>query len=533
MLSAHDHFRIISETASDAIVTIDEASTILFANPAAGRLFGYSSEELIGQPLSILMPERMRAAHRVGISRHVATGKRKLDWSGIELPGLRKNGSEMMLEVSFGDYEADGAHYYTGIMRDITERLQMQRRLDVEQDVMRNLAVATDNKAGVKKVLSGIAARFGWAFGGLWRVNTAENVITCLDVWKSNDIDLSEFIQITCSARLQFGEGLPGRVWAKGEPVWIRDLAAENNLARLAQALNDGLRAAFAFPIRQGGNVLGVMEFFGTETLDPDPSLLSMTETVGTVVGQFIERRNTLEELQRANRVKSEFLATMSHELRTPLNAMIGYSQLLLDGIPTTLEDDAHEKVHRISVSAKHLLGLIEEILTFSRLEAGEETLRIDAFKPHDIGVDVKHLLEPLATEKGLSFDVEMADQVETLHTDQVKLRQILVNLVGNAIKFTDKGGVAVRIRDENNCIAFSVTDTGPGIPQEYHEKIFEAFWQADSSKTRKVSGTGLGLSVTRRLARLLGGDVTIQSQPDRGTTFTVRIPKRAPLDVG
>ena len=533
MLSAHDHFRIISETASDAIVTIDEASTILFANPAAGRLFGYSAEDLIGQPLSILMPERMRAAHRAGISRHVATGERKLDWSGIELPGLHRNGSELMLEVSFGDYETDGAHYYTGIMRDITERLQMQRRLDVEQDVMRSLAVATDTKAAVKKVLGGIASRFGWAFGGLWRVNAAENVIMCLDVWSADSIDLTEFIQLSCSTRLQFGEGLPGRVWARGEPVWIRDLADESGFPRVQTAVDAGLRAAFAFPIRQSGNVLGVIEFFGTETLDPDPSLLSMTETVGTAVGQFIERRNTFEELQRANRVKSEFLATMSHELRTPLNAMIGYSQLLLDGIPTTLQDDAHEKVHRISVSAKHLLGLIEEILTFSRLEAGEETVRIDTFKPHDIGIDVKNLLEPLAAEKGLKFDVDVAEPVGTLITDQVKLRQILVNLVGNAIKFTENGHVALRIRDENNCIAFSVTDTGPGIPQEYHEKIFEAFWQADSSKTRKVSGTGLGLSVTRRLARLMGGDVTIQSQPDRGSTFTVRIPKRAPLDVG
>ena len=528
MLSAQDHFRIISETASDAIVTIDETSIILFANPAAGRLFGYDVDELIGKPLSVLMPQRMRASHHAGVARHARTGERHVNWRGIELPGLHRDGHELMLEVSFGDYMADGRHYYTGIMRDITERLQVQRRLNAEQDVMRILAIGGDTKTAVHQVLEKIATRFDWDFGALWAINTRDNTLECYETWQAPDASIAEFVGATCDTFLNYGQGLPGRVWASNKAVWIRDIAADENFPRLRTARENQLRAAFAFPVRQANEILGVIEFFGKQTLDPDPSLLAMSETLGTAIGQFFGLRRTLEELQRANHVKSDFLATMSHELRTPLNAMIGFSQLLLDGIPTKLPADAEEKVYRISMSAKHLLGLIEEILSFSRLEAGEESLRLAPADPREIAVEVKELLEPLAHEKGLTLEYRMPDPVETMVTDPVKVRQILVNLVGNAIKFTTQGGVTLQIRNDQNCVAFDVIDTGPGISPEYQEKIFEPFWQVETGRTRNVTGTGLGLTVTQRLAKFLGGDISVESQPGHGTTFRVRIPKRA-----
>lgn len=527
MLDSQEHFRIISDTASDAIVTIDEDSTILFANPAAGKLFGYSTEELLGRSLAMLMPERMRSRHRAGIQRHARTGERHLDWQAITLPGLHRDGHEIVLEISFGDYIKNGRRYYTGIMRDITEREQVRRRLGAEQKVMQILAVAQQADAALVSILEVIGKEFNWDFGAMWSVSAERNTIAARHIWTRRPDALANFAQETRAATFQFGQGFPGRVWAATRTLWINSIENEQNFPRRDAAVADGLRSALAFPIRHANRVFGVMEFLAKERREPDDSLIAAMDTVGTAVGQFLDTRYTLQELQRANVVKSEFLATMSHELRTPLNAMIGYSQLLLDGIPEPIPEGAQEKVERISVSAKHLLGLIEEILSFSRLEAEEETARLEPINPRSLATEVANLVEPLALQKGLDFRTQLPELCDTVATDAMKLRQILVNLLGNAIKFTDQGGVILRLEDEGNCIRYDVEDTGPGISREYQAKIFEPFWQVESGRTRKVGGTGLGLSVTRKLARLLGGDVTVDSDVGRGSIFRVRLPKQ------
>ncbi len=234
-------------------------------------------------------------------------------------------------------------------------------------------------------------------------------------------------------------------------------------------------------------------------------------------------------EAERANRVKSEFLANMSHELRTPLNAMIGYSDLLLAGIPEPIPEGAHQKVGRIRLSAKHLLELIEEILTSSRLEAGEEKVELEVLEAGAVLHEVQALTEPLALAKGIDFDCRAPHALLPLESDPRKVRQILINLIGNAIKFTGRGGVRVELEEVGTDVIFRVSDTGAGIAPEYLEKIFEPFWQVQGGATRTAQGTGLGLSVTRRLARLLGGDVTAESEPGSGSTFTFQLPSHAP----
>ncbi len=230
-------------------------------------------------------------------------------------------------------------------------------------------------------------------------------------------------------------------------------------------------------------------------------------------------------EAERANRVKSEFLATMSHELRTPLNATIGYAELLLAGIPVAIPEQAREQVRRISLSGRHLLELIEEVLSFSRLEAGEE--RVDA-APIELGTlvhEAQALTEPLALAKGIGFECHAPAEPGTLVSDRRKVLQILLNLLGNAVKFTDRGKVVVTLEEVGPEAVFRVSDTGPGIAAEHLEKVFDPFWQVQAGTTRTAGGTGLGLSVTRRLARLLGGDVEVASELGRGSTFTVRLP--------
>nr|MBA2670789.1 PAS domain-containing protein [Gemmatimonadota bacterium] len=233
-------------------------------------------------------------------------------------------------------------------------------------------------------------------------------------------------------------------------------------------------------------------------------------------------------EAERANRVKSEFMATMSHELRTPLNAMIGYSDLLLSGVPDTLPDTAAHKVSRIRVSAEHLLELIEEILTFSRLEAGEEHVSIEIVDAVGLLSEVQMLMEPLAQKKGLQLVRSVHQETLRIDTDSRKLRQILLNLVGNAIKFTEEGEIRLTVERNGEEIHLQVIDTGSGIAPQHLDQVFEPFWQVEGGSTRSAGGTGLGLSVTRRLARLLGGDITVQSEIGKGSAFLVLLPLQA-----
>jgi two-component system, chemotaxis family, sensor kinase Cph1 len=242
------------------------------------------------------------------------------------------------------------------------------------------------------------------------------------------------------------------------------------------------------------------------------------------------EREELLAEAERASRAKSDFLAVMSHELRTPMNAILGYVDLLLMGVPASIPDGARTQVKRVGTSARHLLSLIEQVLAFSRIEAGHQELNAEEVALDRLVSDACDLLEPLAYRKGLFLRFRPPDQAVTIETDVSKARQILINLIGNGIKFTEEGGVEVRVEaDDDGGAVLAVEDTGIGIEASQIEAIFEPFRQAEQPLSRHVGGTGLGLAVTRQLVELLGGTVRVLSEPGQGSTFTVWLPRTLP----
>ncbi len=238
--------------------------------------------------------------------------------------------------------------------------------------------------------------------------------------------------------------------------------------------------------------------------------------------------RAAMDRAQAASEAKSAFIAATSHELRTPLSAIVGYTELLAAGISGPVTPEQTRFLDRIKMATQHLVSLIEEILTFSRIEAGKEDLLLE---PCDLAVlagEAVSLLEPQARRKGLALAFRAPAELP-LVSDARKLRQVLLNLLGNAVKFTDAGSVSLVVSTEGQTACVRVSDTGPGISPDQLERIFEAFTQADQSMTRRKGGTGLGLAVSRSLAQLLGGELSVDSTLGQGSVFTLRLALQPP----
>jgi PAS domain S-box-containing protein len=236
------------------------------------------------------------------------------------------------------------------------------------------------------------------------------------------------------------------------------------------------------------------------------------------------------QEVERANRLKSEFLASMSHELRTPINALIGYSALLLDGVLGEVNPRQRDALSRSRAAAEHLLALINDILDLAKIEAGKMPLHLEDVSLREVTLEVTQQIEPMVRKKQLEFFIDVAADCPSVHSDRTKIKQVLLNLLSNAVKFTNQGGVSVEAKRAPDGVRIDVVDTGIGIRQTDLQAIWEDFRQVDQSRTREFGGTGLGLSITRKLLERLGGSVTVQSVYGEGSTFSVYLPLVVPL---
>jgi signal transduction histidine kinase len=298
--------------------------------------------------------------------------------------------------------------------------------------------------------------------------------------------------------------------------------------------LRAGYQARLVVPLLSGERVIGALV---VRRKAPGEFTKSTTELLQTFAAQsvlaiqnarlFSDVEEKSRQLALASQHKSQFLANMSHELRTPLNAVLGYTELILDEVYGPTSGRMREALERIQRNGRHLLSLINDVLDLAKIEAGQLTLAVSDYSMTEVIADVRSAVESLAREKEIGLKIELAADLPPAQGDRRKLTQVLLNLVGNAIKFTDAGEVVIGASAANGSMTISVRDSGPGISADDQAKIFQEFQQAESATTRQKGGTGLGLTISKRIVELHGGRIWVESAIGQGSTFSFTLPVR------
>ena len=494
-LRSEQQFRTLVEAIPDALIISDQDGRIRLVNAQTERLFGYRREELIGQPVELLVPERLRAEHPALRQRYYRDPSVRAMGVGRTLTAVGKDGGEFPVEIGLSPLpDPDGGGMLVcSSLRDIRELRRLEQEVVVSEERSRLILESSSegiygvDRSGTFTFVNPAAARLlGYSPEEL--IGRASHALI-----HHKRADGSPYPLEDCPMFAAYTRGEASRI--DGECLWRKD--------------GHGMPVEYAAtPIRKDGEIVGAVISF-TDITERQRSRR-----------ELVAAREAAEE---ATRAKSDFLANMSHEIRTPMNAVIGMTHLALQ---TELTPKQRDYLRKIDGSAKALLRIINDILDFSKIEAGRLDIESVEFDLEEVLDNLASLVTVKAEEKGLEV-LFRTDPGVPLHLvgDPLRLGQVLLNLAGNAVKFTKEGEIviatrAVEVREDRAVLEFSVSDTGIGMTPEQAAKLFRPFSQADTSTTRKFGGTGLGLSICKRLVEMMGGEIRVESEPGKGSVF-------------
>ncbi|MHB1340814.1 MAG: PAS domain S-box protein [Coriobacteriia bacterium] len=500
-------FRLLYERAPLSYVSLDGDGRVLDVNQAGLAMLGYQRASVLGVGFSELIAEGQRASFlgRLGEMREAGSVH------GVDFDVRRADGSTLTLTAD-GSVETapDGSiHRMHWILKDVTEKRRIERALIASQQHYESLFENTHSvmilldpvTTQVLDVNQAAVEYYGYARSGLVGRPLAD----------INGSGVQEMVgRLLQSAHTGGGVHRDRHRLASGE--W-RDVEVHSG-----PVLIEGRQRIF-----------GIVHDI-TERVAAESELARHREHLAEMVDERTRELSlAYQELEEANRAKDAFLANMSHELRTPLNSVIGFTDLLLAGLTGDLNDEQTKQIAMVNSSGRHLLDLVDDVLDITRISSGHMTTSEVPFSLRDIVSGAVDSVRPSASKKGLSVSVEIADAVpHVMYGDERKVRQVLLNLLGNAVKFTDSGEIVVTVAAGDDDVHVEVRDTGLGIPANEIERIFDEFHQVTPDREAKPGGVGLGLAISRRLARMLGGDVVAVSTPGAGSTFTLMLPHAA-----
>jgi PAS domain S-box-containing protein len=522
------------ELAGVAIFGWEMDGPILYWNRDAEKLYGIASGNAIGRSsrevLTALFP---------GIDFDLKpmledTG----EWIG-ELKHVTRDGRPLIIERHVRLVrERSGRGLVLESNRDITSRKQFVQRLSTEHAVTLILSESTTLQEAVGRILQAIGEGLDWGFGRFWVVSENRENIRCLETWH----DPSTATRVTISPLL-FNAGLPGKVWAKEEPVWLPDGNQDWDIRVGPDAMAENLRGAFAFPIKVRNDVLGVIEFFNTDIRELDDDLLKMVRAMGNEIGQFVERmraeaalrqsednlRRQAQELEQqlvaSGRLVAmgELTASMAHEFNNPLGIIIGFAQGILEDMDPNEPNYHHLEI--IVEEAQRCERIVQELLAFGRPKH-TDFVEIDIKEVIDKTLD---LVSSLAAKNNVKTTKQFASHLPPIHADPQQLQQVLLNLSLNAVEAMSQGGKLTLSAATNAAqqLVIRVTDTGYGIDADTLPRIFQPFFTA-----KKRRGLGLGLPICDRIVKSHGGTISVESQQGKGTTFEIHLPLQRKAEV-
>jgi PAS domain S-box-containing protein len=491
-----ERYRTLLDRAPDAIVVANSAGVIEFVNQQTETLFNYTRDELIGQKIELLVPERFRTAHVFHRSRFAAAPNLRPMGSGVELFGRRKDGREVPIEVSLSPLQTDDGVIVSAAIRDISERKRIEAEAKLSTERLRS---------AVESIQEAFAL-----------FDSEDRLVMCNSAFRQT---IPSSLQGPVIG-LHFSELLDTSLAAD-----IVDLAEETTEQHRQRRLDYRQNPRGAFDLRlTDGRSLRIIDRRTSEG-----GIVTTIWDLTDDVQRELELKQAREAAEAASNAKSEFLSSMSHELRTPMNAVLGFTQLLQIDKKPPLAEHQRRMLEHVMKGGEHLLHLIDEVLDLSRIEAGGLSLSLEHVNVVEVLREVKTTLDPMAARAGIALSVAEVDaEAAVVIADRTRFSQILMNFGSNAIKYSRAGGRAeFRVARHDTVVRLTVVDAGVGIPLDKQDKIFQPFHRA-GQESGPIEGTGIGLAISKKLAEMMHGSVGFTSVPDSGSEFWLELP--APL---